>query len=119
MAEADPGRGGASPTFARWTHADCRKVHEANLQILERTGVRLLDAEALAMLRHAGARVDGDRGGGSLGKRASRQVSEILASHEPEPLAPAIIDRLRTIRARANDSPGLVDQSTAGRGVRT
>ncbi|MDD5677923.1 MAG: trimethylamine methyltransferase family protein [Kiritimatiellae bacterium] len=38
-----------------------QKIHRASLDILEKTGVRVQDTEACALLRKAGARVDGDR----------------------------------------------------------
>ena len=38
----------------------CEKVHEASLQVLARTGVRLDEPEAVELVRRAGATVDGD-----------------------------------------------------------
>ena len=38
----------------------CEKLHEASLQVLERTGVRLDEPEAVELVRRAGATVDGD-----------------------------------------------------------
>lgn len=50
-----------SPRYDRLTRADSARLHEAALAILERTGVRLHDAEAVERLHGAGARV-GDNG---------------------------------------------------------
>lgn len=44
-----------------WNHEECKKVHEATLAVLERTGVEVLYEPAREILRKAGARVDGNR----------------------------------------------------------
>ncbi len=49
-----------SPRYDRLTPADCARLHDASLAILERTGVRLHDDEAVERLHGAGARVGGD-----------------------------------------------------------
>ncbi len=46
--------------FPRLTESQCRQIHEASLEILERVGVRLDLQEAIDMLKKAGARVDED-----------------------------------------------------------
>jgi trimethylamine--corrinoid protein Co-methyltransferase len=50
-----------SPRSDRLNPEQCLRLHEASLSILERTGVRMLDADAISRLRAAGATVDGDR----------------------------------------------------------
>lgn len=48
--------------FNRLTLAQCEQLHQASLQILERTGVRLFEPEAVDLCRRAGCRVsDGNR----------------------------------------------------------
>ena len=48
--------------FARLTPDECDRLHQASLDILERTGVRLYEPQALDLLRRAGAQVaDGNR----------------------------------------------------------
>ncbi|MBI3362694.1 MAG: trimethylamine methyltransferase family protein [Chloroflexi bacterium] len=48
--------------FSRLTPEQCQQLHDASLAILERTGVRLYEAEAVELVRQAGATVtDGDR----------------------------------------------------------
>ncbi len=48
--------------FARLSEEQCRRLHDASLQILERTGVRLYLQEALDLLKRAGAEAfDGNR----------------------------------------------------------
>ncbi len=49
-----------SPRYDRLPPAACARLHEASVSILERTGVRLHDAEAVARLHGAGARVGDD-----------------------------------------------------------
>jgi len=43
--------------WARLTPEQCQQLHNASLEILERTGVRLFNDEALALVRKAGAKV--------------------------------------------------------------
>jgi trimethylamine--corrinoid protein Co-methyltransferase len=50
------------PAFGQLTREQCEEIHEASLQILEQTGVRLYHEEALDLLRKAGAKVsEGNR----------------------------------------------------------
>ncbi len=55
-----PSHQARSPRYDRLTPADCARLHDASLSILERTGVRLHDEEAVERLRGAGARVGDD-----------------------------------------------------------
>ncbi len=51
-----------SAQFRRLSPQQCEKLHNASLEILERTGVRLFEPEAVEMLKKAGAFVsDGNR----------------------------------------------------------
>jgi trimethylamine--corrinoid protein Co-methyltransferase len=48
--------------WARLTQEQCQQLHNASLEILERTGVRLFNDEALSLVRKAGAKIsDGNR----------------------------------------------------------
>ena len=48
--------------FRRMTDAQCQRIHEASLEVMERTGVRLYELEAVDLLRKAGAHIsDGNR----------------------------------------------------------
>jgi trimethylamine--corrinoid protein Co-methyltransferase len=48
--------------YRRLTDYQCRQLHDASLEILERTGVRFYDERAVDILRQGGARVeDGNR----------------------------------------------------------
>ena len=46
--------------FSRLTEDQCRRIHGASLEILERVGVRLDLQEAIDLLKRAGARLDED-----------------------------------------------------------
>jgi len=47
----------SAPIFRRLTEEQCEKLHQASLQILEQTGARLYEPEAVELLRSAGAKV--------------------------------------------------------------
>jgi len=48
--------------WARLAREQCQQLHDAGLEILERTGARLFNEEALALVRKAGAKIsDGNR----------------------------------------------------------
>src|SRR5512140_1961298 len=50
----------ARPRYARLDRDQCDRLHAASLSILERTGVRLRDAEAIEVMRRGGCDVDDD-----------------------------------------------------------
>ena len=59
---ADKGRvGEIGSYFTRLTDEQCELLHDATLQVLERTGLLIEEPEALALLSKAGAEVDGSR----------------------------------------------------------
>jgi trimethylamine--corrinoid protein Co-methyltransferase len=48
--------------FQRVSHEQCEKIHWASLEVMERTGVRLYEQEAIDLLQRAGAHLsDGNR----------------------------------------------------------
>jgi trimethylamine--corrinoid protein Co-methyltransferase len=47
--------------FSRLDDAQCQRLHEATLHVLERTGLIVDEPEALELLKRAGAQVDGTR----------------------------------------------------------
>lgn len=53
-------RFGRGPGLVMWTEDQIHGLHLASLEILERTGVRIYEKEALKLLKEAGAYVDGD-----------------------------------------------------------
>jgi trimethylamine--corrinoid protein Co-methyltransferase len=48
----------ARPMFGLLDRSQCESIHDASLEILRRTGVRVYHPEALALLRQAGASID-------------------------------------------------------------
>lgn len=62
--------------FARLTPEQCDRLHHASLEILERTGVRLYEPEALDLFKRAGAHIsDGNRA-----RIPARLVEQALAA---------------------------------------
>jgi trimethylamine--corrinoid protein Co-methyltransferase len=54
-------RGFASVQYGRLAPEQCEKIHNASLEVLARTGVRLYHQEAIDLLKKAGAFVEGNR----------------------------------------------------------
>ena len=51
-----------SAQFRRMSEEQCEKIHWASLEVMERTGVRLYEPEALSLLKERGAHLsDGNR----------------------------------------------------------
>jgi len=50
-----------SAHYARMGNPECKKIHMATLEILERTGVDVHDEQARSILREGGAHSDGIR----------------------------------------------------------
>jgi trimethylamine---corrinoid protein Co-methyltransferase len=50
-----------APEFRVLSDAQCKMIYQATLECLQRTGVKVLNAEARALLAKAGARVEGER----------------------------------------------------------
>ena len=56
-----PGKGLVGGQYKPLTDQDVKRIHEASLQVLRRTGVRVDEPEALALFSEAGAEVEGNR----------------------------------------------------------
>jgi len=50
----------SAPYYREMTDEQCRLIHDASLEILERTGVRLYYQPAIDLLKKAGCFVDGN-----------------------------------------------------------
>ena len=46
-----------SAQFQRMSDEECQRIHWASLEVMERTGVRLYEQEAIALVKSAGAHV--------------------------------------------------------------
>ncbi len=60
MAPSDNPSPPARPTLRKLTEAQIERIHQASLEILERTGVRLFEPQALELLKQKGAAVTED-----------------------------------------------------------
>ncbi|MCJ7567148.1 MAG: trimethylamine methyltransferase family protein, partial [Anaerolineales bacterium] len=56
-----PGKGLVGGQYKPLTVEDVKRIHEASLAILDRTGVQVDDPETLRLFEDAGAEVDGTR----------------------------------------------------------
>lgn len=105
---------GKSPSFFMWTEDQLQALHLASLEILERTGVRVYEKEALKLLKDAGAFVDGD-----LVKIPAWLVEEAIRS-APERIVLGSRNRERKVRLEegvcnfglGTDLPFFVDPLT-------
>ncbi|MEL7567366.1 MAG: trimethylamine methyltransferase family protein [Dehalobacterium sp.] len=105
---------GKSPSFYMWTEDQLRKLHLASLEILERTGVRVYEKEALKLMKDAGAFVKGD-----LVKIPAWLVEEAIKS-APERVVLADRNKERKVRLEegvcnfglGTDLPFFVDPMT-------
>lgn len=97
--------------YARVDARHCEELHEAALKILERTGARLPHAGAVALLREAGAVVDGDRA------RIPRELVEWALARAPHSVTlydragePAVVlDGTRTHYGPGSDCLRILD----------
>lgn len=111
-----PGRAGAA--FARITPAQCGALHAASLEILERTGVRFFEPEAVELARRAGAPVsEGNRVRfpARLVERALESAPRRVVLHDREgnPVMP--LEGARTYFGPGSDCLNIVDHRTGER----
>jgi len=104
--------------FRRLSDEQCQKLHQASLQILERTGARLHHRPAVDLLKKAGARVsEGNRVRIPAGmvERAFDTVPEevVLHNRHGEPVMP--VGGYRTFFGPGSDCLNIVDHRTGRR----
>jgi len=104
--------------FTRLTPEQCHRLHNASLEILERTGVRLYEPEAVDLLRQAGAQVsDGNRVRIPVRlveqalSTAPRRV--VLYNRNGQPVMP--VEGRRTFFGPGSDCLNIVDHRTGQR----
>lgn len=110
--------GGLAPPYSRLAPAECEALHAASLEILERTGVRLLEPEAVALLARAGAAIaEGNRARipARLVERALETAprSIVLYDRSGRPAMP--LEGARTFFGPGSDCPHIVDHRTGQR----
>lgn len=108
----------AGSHLARLTTTQCAKLHGASLEILDRTGVRLYEPEAVALLVSAGARLsEGNR------VRISAHLVENALAAAPRSVTlydrngrPAMsLEGHNTYFGTGSDCPNIVDHRTSRR----
>ena len=104
--------------WARLTQEQCRQLHNASLEILERTGVRLFNDEALALVRKAGTKVaEGNRVRlpASLVEQALSTVpkSVTLYDRKGRPVMP--LEGANTFFGPGSDCLNIIDHRTGER----
>jgi trimethylamine--corrinoid protein Co-methyltransferase len=104
--------------FARLSPEQCKRLHEASLEILERTGVRLHESEAVELVRRAGGQVsDGNRVRipARLVEQALAMTPQRVVLHDRagEPVMP--VDDHRTFYGPGSDCLTIIDHHTGDR----
>ncbi len=107
-----------SAQFHRMSDDQCEKIHLASLEVLERTGVRLYEQEAIDLVSQAGAHVsDGNRvriPSGMVGKAfttAPRRV--VLCNRHGERVMP--VEGYRSFFGPGSDCLNIIDHRTGER----
>lgn len=104
--------------FARITPAQCATLHAASLEILERTGVRFFEPEAVELARRAGAAVsEGNRVRipARLVERALRTAPRRVVLHDREGRPVMPLEGARTYFGPGSDCLNIVDHRTGER----
>lgn len=104
--------------FARLTPDQCNRLHEASLEILERTGVRLHEPHAVELVQEAGAHVsDGNRVRipAHLVEQALQSAPQSIVIHDRhgEPAMP--VEGYNTFYGPGSDCLTIVDHRTGDR----
>jgi trimethylamine--corrinoid protein Co-methyltransferase len=104
--------------FARLSPRQCEQMHEASLKILDRTGVRLYDQEALDLVTRAGANLsDGNRV--RIPARLVEQALQtapkrvVLYDRNGEPVMP--LEGYRSFYGPGSDLLNIIDHRTGER----
>lgn len=109
----------ARPRLLAFEPAQCEKIHHATLEVLRRTGVRVHQEEALALLKEAGAFISAEnlvRMPASLVEGALKQAPSIvgLCSRGSDRLAVQLEGR-RVSFGPGSDCPNYLDPRTGRR----
>ena len=104
--------------FERLSIQQCRKLHNASLEILARTGVSLYLQEAVDMLKNAGAHVDDGnrvRIPAGLVERAFSTVPKRVTLHDRVGNPAIFAEDYRCYYGPGSDCPNIVDHRTGER----
>jgi trimethylamine--corrinoid protein Co-methyltransferase len=107
-----------SAHYARMGQGECEKIHWASLEVLERTGVRLYEQEAIDLIKKAGAHVsDGNRVRISSGlvEKAFTTVPRrvVLCNRHGERVMP--VEGYRSFYGPGSDCLNIIDHRTGER----
>ncbi len=113
-------RSGALPAegaFSRLTAGQCEQLHEATLRVLSRTGLVMEEPEAQALMRKAGADVDGARVriGADLVEWALSVVPKSVTLYDREGLPAMKLEGRNTYFGPGSDCIYCWDHRTASR----
>ena len=104
-------------SFSVLSQEEIKQVHEGTLKVLAETGVRVLEQEALLLLREIGARVEGDR------VFISRELVEAAIETAPKSVpiysrdgSPGIVlEKGKAYFGTGSDCPNIMDSRTGER----
>lgn len=103
------------PRLTMLSRADCLKIHLASLEVLRRTGVCVYSPAGLALLREAGAAIDGERARlpASLVERALATVPSHFTLHRRGTDQPAVqLDGTHVYFGTGSDTLRYLDPRT-------
>ena len=109
---------GAAPPYSRLAPEQCAALGEASLEILERTGVRLLAPEAVELLARGGAAIsEGNRARipRRLVQRALETAPRRIVLHDRSGRPALPLEGARTYFGPGSDCPRIVDHRTGER----
>jgi len=88
----------AKPRLKAFRRKELEQVHEATLEVLEKTGVKVTHRRVLSLLADAGAKIDGNR------VRISTELVETALQSAPSHIALSRRGGLRSVMLRGNKS---------------
>lgn len=104
--------------LARLSEEQCRRLHDASLQILERTGVRLYLQEAIDLLKRAGAKVCDDnrvRIPARLVEQALETAPKRLVVYDRNGQPAMFLEGYRSYYGPGSDLLNIIDHRTGER----
>lgn len=107
-----------SVQYARLSSEQCRKLHNASLEILARTGARLYDQEAIDLLKKAGASVsDGNlvRVPAGLVEKAFSTVPKRVTLYDRHGQSPIFLEEGNCYYGPGSDCLNIIDHRTGER----
>ena len=108
----------ARPDFRVLSADDISRIHTATLEVLERTGVEVMEEEAVALLRGAGARVSDDtrvRIPPELVEKAIQTSPASVTLHRRDGEPTVVLEGSRFYYGTGSDCPHVVDPFTGER----